>query len=493
MDVMVNIVAQGGDASAAQIRNVATATGELGKKAGEAGGHLKGLGKIEHIGVHLFSKELLSLVPGLEHVHGAAKLVTATFNTFKTTLGVLSGPIGWIVAAVGVLAAAFISHRAHTEKLAAEYRKLNKEHLDLIHGFDDATRAGGKLTDTQTAYLAALREIEGVERSHVLLQNKMLLAQSQSSEAVGSLTERFKVWLSTGLGPTGEHLKVASEITSKHTLETKRLAAEIEALEHGYSSVEEYVKSLTKSEADLTKKTQEQNKVFAENVKIINAMTREQADAAKTGTKGQSRWDAERASVRLWVHEQNAAVKAGENDWKAFEAIRKAGAAKMTAVDRQAAQATKEAWLSALGPILGAFENLGVGLLQSIGKGTQKAGEALEQFKNQAIQAMEAMLVKAIVLGIAFQVLGLGTFGQGATKALGFQFGGKVPGPEGEPKLAVVHGGETVSNPTGTGGGSGSGTTIVQNINVGGAFASLRQLQQAQRSGIRSRGDKGLA
>jgi TP901 family phage tail tape measure protein len=50
-----------------------------------------------------------------------------------------------------------------------------------------------------------------------------------------------------------------------------------------------------------------------------------------------------------------------------------------------------------------------------------------------------------------------------ANSLLGFATGGVVPGTLGEPRLAVVHGGETISPPGGTG-GVGSGSPVVVNV-----------------------------
>lgn len=67
------------------------------------------------------------------------------------------------------------------------------------------------------------------------------------------------------------------------------------------------------------------------------------------------------------------------------------------------------------------------------------------------------------VLGAAGRLTG--TIGGIVSHIPGFQTGGVVPGPAGSPRLAVVHGGETII-PTGASGGGGGTTVVTMNISV---------------------------
>ena len=114
---------------------------------------------------------------------------------------------------------------------------------------------------------------------------------------------------------------------------------------------------------------------------------------------------------------------------------------------------------------------------------------------------VEEMIAKMAVLVVLESVTGMGGLAPAGSflSKIGLQFGGKVPGPEGAPRMAIVHGGEQWTNPSGMGGasprtagaGAGGGSTI--NITVGGAFASMRELQRTMRRNIRSTGDLAMA
>lgn len=108
--------------------------------------------------------------------------------------------------------------------------------------------------------------------------------------------------------------------------------------------------------------------------------------------------------------------------------------------------------------------------------GTKDWSSAFESFRNFVVdfilRDIANELVKAIGLGKALKVVLGGVGGGGVTGflggILGFQHGGRVPGPIGQPTLVKAHGGETFTPPgrAVTGGSSGQGPTIIFQISA---------------------------
>jgi hypothetical protein len=71
-------------------------------------------------------------------------------------------------------------------------------------------------------------------------------------------------------------------------------------------------------------------------------------------------------------------------------------------------------------------------------------------------------------------------------KLLGFQSGGRVPGPEGAPRLGIVHGGEVILNRSQQAGGFGGVTVNITGNNITGELAMDRLVRRALASaGVR--------
>lgn len=491
----VAIAASGGDASAQQINKVNTAmhgAGEAGEKAGSA---LKGLGKIEHIGVHMFSKEILSLVPGLSSVHGMSKIVSTGIMNVGKAFGVALGPIGWVVAAIGVLVAVTVALVQHHAKVIAETQKLQQEHIKLIDGFKDAEKAGMKLTAAQKFYADQLQIVEKQERATVLEHMKATIAKDREAVSTLNVWQATKMLLGVLPGMHALQEQVTKQLDQLNLALARDTAAYVEMKKSGHETTEG-LKLQAKTAKDVTDAINEQAKAIHDNAEITRK-AQELQTGSKVAEDPGAKWDKERAAIKQWEVTQTNAVKYTEGQYEAYAAVHQSATAQMSAVDRKQAEDFKKQWISAHSAVMGGVENLGTGLILSIGKGTAAAGEAFKAFGTEMLTMLAQMISKTIVLGAVQAALTplTGGVGGGLGSLFGFQFGGKVPGPEGEPRVAVVHGGETIGNPTGKGGGgsSGGGMQIVQNINVGGAFASMRELHRAQRRGIRSTGELGLA
>jgi hypothetical protein len=134
---------------------------------------------------------------------------------------------------------------------------------------------------------------------------------------------------------------------------------------------------------------------------------------------------------------------------------------------------------------------LGVNLMESARTGTITAKEAFKDFADTAIQEIERVLVKAVVMQAILPALGV------PTNLLNFQYGGTVPGPQGAPRMVMAHGGERISTPNGRGGGGrgagGQPMNIYVNGGIGGLDSrSLRMVVSQLRYAIRSTGEQGL-
>lgn len=492
-ELEVAIESSGGDEAAQGVNKVNTALRQSGEAGEKAAGHLKGLGKIEHVGVSLFSKEIIGLVPGLSSVHGMSKIVSTSIMNVGKAFGVALGPIGWVVAAIGILVAVTMELVKHHAKVIAETQKLQQEHIKLIDGFKDAEKAGTKLTAAQKFYADQLAIVEKQERATVLEHMKATIAKDREAVSTLNVWQATKMLLGALPGMHALQEQVTKQLDQLNLTLAKDTAAYVEMKKSGHETTEG-MKDQAKTAKDVTDALNAQAKAIHDNAEIMRK-AQELQTGAKDGENPAAKWDKERAAIKQWEVAQINALHHVEGIDEARIAVHTSATAQMSAVDKKQADDFKKQWISSHSAVLGGVENLGTGLILSIGKGTAAAGEAFKNFGTEMLTMLAQMISKTIVLGAVQAALTPLTGGaSGGLGALfGFQFGGKVPGPEGEPKMAVVHGGETISNPTGKGGGSGDRPNVTMNVNVGGAFASMRELQRSQRRGIRSTGELGLA
>jgi hypothetical protein len=117
----------------------------------------------------------------------------------------------------------------------------------------------------------------------------------------------------------------------------------------------------------------------------------------------------------------------------------------------------------------------------------------------QAVWKVVEPVIHAITTGVgdvAGALKTIGSVGGAVGHFLGFQAGGTVPGPTGQPVLAVVHGGEQIS-PVGSSGGGGGGGDIYVSVTVQGSVTSERNLTNTIYEGLlelkRRQGMLGLA
>ncbi len=111
-----------------------------------------------------------------------------------------------------------------------------------------------------------------------------------------------------------------------------------------------------------------------------------------------------------------------------------------------------------------AEENFNTLFLQNLVQAAEGGFKGVLQAWGRTLQQMAAKALSSAL----FRLLGFGNPDGGFLgigKLLNFGGGGTVPGPIGAPRLAVVHGGEVISQP----GGGGTPVNVTQNITVNGA------------------------
>jgi len=132
----------------------------------------------------------------------------------------------------------------------------------------------------------------------------------------------------------------------------------------------------------------------------------------------------------------------------------------MAKAAKNAANQTKSAWQKT-GEFIGTAIKNASGAIKSsmadaffdIMKGTKKVTSVFQELWQNVLDAVMKELAKMAASKVFTWIVNLVTGGTGGTiiskigSLLGFAEGGVVPGPVGQPQLAVVHGGETITPP----------------------------------------------
>ena len=122
-------------------------------------------------------------------------------------------------------------------------------------------------------------------------------------------------------------------------------------------------------------------------------------------------------------------------------------------------------------------------IANAINAGSQAGAKSMAQ---NLLQSLNDVVIKGFTEALSkslsnlFSGAGGGGFFGGLLKMFGFANGGVVPGPRGAPRLALVHGGETIL-PTHKGGGGAGGVSIHNTINAG-AGANRADIEMAIRA-----------
>lgn len=492
---LVQVAATGGDQSAAQMAKAAAGVAAVGNAAEKTGNQVKksGEGAAGSVrGFRDFRGALSLVVPqsgmvleGLKDLKEGSEFLSATVaKKLGPALGALAGPIGVaVVATMAIVAGAFLANKAAAEEMEKATAKNIKGHGDLIKNFEALQKSGVKLTATQRDYLATLKNQYAHERMLTIQQLQSAIARKNQEAALGSYMTQVKLYWASALGMHNIEAKLIED-KRLASVEVKRLQADLE--------------SWMKTGKALTDSLTEEGKA----VDITKDKVKEYAKAVRTASAElaapSEHWAREREEVTEWAKEQYEALDKAKAGHEAYAALRTATATRLRVVDKKQAEDFRKNWTQALQGVTDATSKLGAALIDSLARGTGKAGQAFTAFRDSMVTMVEEMIAKFLVLGAVSALTG-GGFMSGGLQAIGLggvtgrQFGGEVPGPEGAPTLLMAHGGERVDRPTAPG-ASGGGTQVFNfKGGVGGLNpADQRLIGRQMRSIIRSSGELGL-
>jgi len=431
------VSADGGAEAAATMTGVQQAIVGTGKAAETAKEPLGRFGSVDRKGINLLSQSVFALIPGLRGMGPVAGLASTAIRSLGVAMGALAGPIGIVLTVLGVLASLTISwmksQKASTEELDKSYTsaKSYAEALERIRSVQ------GKVTPEMLAYQEALKRANDLEAYKNY--EKAVTALNKENDAFASSTQHTSIEIT-------KH----KDIVSKLTLEYKAYAA-------GFPTILAYTQSMADDNGRAAKAAKEhEDAVTKLNAALAKADTTI-AQGAQTDNFG-------KAQVKIRAtYEQNLALM------KKANVTGKELADDTARFQGQKAVETAAAWNSAMAPAVQFTSGLFTQMFTSLHSKSVTFRQIFKDMGNAIIAEGEKM----IAMNLANKIFGVAGGGEilGSIGALmGFQTGGEVPGPVGQPRLAVVHGKERVQTPQGGGGKpstGGQGMTMVVNFSRG--------------------------
>lgn len=496
---IIEMEATGGDAAASQLGKAATALGNVGKAGEQAAA--KGRGSAGSF--RDFRQALDLVLPGanqfldaLKDIQEGSQFATASASKYSSTLAALAPAVLAAGAALTAVVAVWWANKRAADEVAKATEANLKAHNDLIRTWEDAVAKGVRLTAMQRDYVEQLKKTRDAELQNRIAQLSSKTAVAENEAVYGSFTDSLIDFGAILFGLDGLHAKISSKQT-KAALDAKLWKAEIESLAKTGKTLEQNMSDQTAALDKLTaataaaaaaqdelEKARSPKRSFSIEISAIERDRAARIDAARQQVKDQ-------AVLAQTVQEINeeAAARSSLAWIKAADEI--------GAQSKKAADDTKAEWEQATAGLRSAAEGFGFALIDNTRKGTLSATQLFADFAEGVVQEIERMVAKAAAAKLFQFLMPAGGIGGGLLGGLlGFQFGGVVPGPEGQPRPAMVHGGDQITGPTGRGGRGpdavGGGNTSIT-YNMGGVFTSVRALQRTQRRDIRSAGQAGLA
>lgn len=497
---IIEMEATGGDAAASQLRKASTALdsmGKAGEKAGDRGKKAAGSFRDFRQALDLVLPGANRFLDALKDIQEGSQFAAQSAGKYSSTLATLGPLILGAGAALTAVVGVWWANKRAADEVAKATEANVKAHGDLIRTWDDAVQKGVRLTTTQREYLDQLKKTRDAEISNRQAQLQGKIATAEHEAQYGSFTDSLVDFGAVLFGLDGLHAKVSSKQT-KAALDAKLLKAELESLAKTGKTLEQNLQdqaaaldklaAATASAAaaqDELAKAREPKKGFSIDLSAI-----ERERAARTAAAREQIKDAGTLAQTLEQINREAAARSSLAWVKEADRIGEAS--------RDASAKAKDEWEKATSGMRAATENFGFAFLEGMRTGTLSADQMFKDFADSVVQEIERMAAKAAASKI-FQFLmpagGLAGGGGGLLGGLlGFQFGGIVPGPEGQPRPALVHGGDQIVGPTGRGpSGGGSAGRTVNNYNtvIRGTVVTERELARGQRSAVRSRGQAG--
>lgn len=419
-------------------------------------------------------------------VEGGVKGLTSTANI-----------IGLVVAAISAAVGAWISYRHSQEQASKAVAASWKEHQALKEKLDEAVRSGVSLTGTLAEYATAVNALAAVTRGQLIVEmKKQSDTERESIRVLKSHKDTTQELMSINSGMSAGMLGIVSsgeKVISTYERMTPAERAVVDARVAALAKLDAEIDSLerfgTTNDVVLARVTQRTNAL------------RQSTDALRESQLQLLALDPAKGSLA-------ASLRIADQLERKYEDLRRAGVDSATAraqAEAWAANQTRLLWFQSMAEVQGVLTTGFKEAFMQIGHGIEGMEKAWSSFRDAVINMIAEMAARAL----AFQVIsgvgsGLGLFG-GIAGALGLgpagpvtaafstvaQHGAEIPGPWGQPRLVIAHGGETISAPSGRGSPVRGGTASVQHVHFHQGVLDSSAVRQVVRNTKRAQGSLG--
>jgi len=419
----------------------------------------------------------MSLVTGLSTsmTTGIVGLIT-TIKAAMASAGGLAIALSIAAAAIGGIMAAVAAFNKKAADMAKAMEETRKKSLDMETAFTAAKDANVDLGFSLlmlSAHNKGLTRELNAQRAELL---KLQLAEEEAEEQRIRAKESVAM-LKGGFDFGSESMKKWRKELAEQSVKVAETRANMEAAGAGFATWKEHVVGITKDTIALTKAQEGLSKELAKSsAELAVAM-----DPSKT-------FDVELAAIKRNLKARLDAIdkiKTGEQEKNDMMIKANAIAAnesalawereakRIAATQKEAAKQTQQAW-SQTGQSMQSIISTVMGqLVKDTREGTVKASKLFEALGDAVANTVMSLMqqqgrggggvggglgggggLTGTVLSLVSTVFS-SVMGGGGTQR--FQHGGRVPAPRGQPRMAIVHGGEDIVTPTGRGAGVGVG------------------------------------
>lgn len=359
---------------------------------------------LEHAGVDIFGKQLLKSMGLAGEARSILQVLNVAVSETATAFGFAAGAAGLAVFGLGALAAIIYklveSHNKHKEslvKLIESQVKSFNESEATVRIFDELHKnLTTKLSPAMAEYEKSIRAVNAAQSQTLITSLKKEI--EDNNESIKNLTKANKSYQATiedqknaqftqvkGLEEQGVQVrKISNDIkdftryigdnaTKIKNLTTANVEAKakLEALAHGFSTAEEYAKSLTKSTKDLTKA----DDALARQIDALNSL--EKQHLAESAALSGFIWQAKTSKIQAELSKQTSAIM--DHYRKGMEAAKKSGAdtTALTIAALKAVQAAQDKADSERGTKALKWHGISIDLINGVAIAGIKAGNTI--------------------------------------------------------------------------------------------------------------------
>jgi len=481
-EALITVKGTGGDQAAREMKKPVAALDAIAKQHKSLGSELAK--RVEPAMIRAAMSELIQMTGVGAQASGMLRMLSIAFRGLYVALGPVGLAIAAIVTAVSLARGAFALYKKVTEENLKPHEELAKNLQKVNEQFEKLDRLGVKLSPEVERYRASVRKASDAEKDRRVGLMGEVKAEADAVIAADKHGE--------SLNRIGYYLTGNKELLAKHndkvrqaTVASAELAASMKTTTATGKSVSDWIEDVTKRTEAVTAKIREYSRAITD-----------------AGSDSKTYYENELLNNDRWYEDQKRALDDAKADREAYSGLVEARAAREGRLNRDVQRQFSEGWMSATSGAQSAMSSFAASIIGHANNVTAAWGK----FRDSLMRWMEELAAKALVTGLFSWMLGgVGGFMGGFRSGMGLpampvkQWGGVIPGPEGAPRLALVHGGETVTNQQGMGGGQsgGGGSLVFSPIFTGGIGGldsrSQRVIVRQLRRLVKSVGERPLA